>query len=221
MRTQCCEVPLNIYLRFFLRLCSCLYFFEIPDMMRPGGLLHPDHAVQEAVWVLHGFRVLLVNMRPRNFRLILRNMRPDAGRRPGLGIKVRLHGQHHRRCDTIWNNAQSHALGRCSKLSGKQLLLGWITITLRWIRERSQIMRSWGGRVFYLLFIGFNITVINYSFVALLHWNSHITMGLQKIILCQYFFAFLSIFFHIIHFTLFAMFCQFGSLFLIDILTFS
>ena len=114
--------------------------------MRPGGLLHPDHAVQEAVGVLHSFRVLLVNMRPRNFRLILTNMRPDAGRRPGLGIKVRLHGQHHRRCDTIWNNAQSHTLGRCSKLSGKQLLLGWITITLRWIRERSQIMWSWGGR---------------------------------------------------------------------------
>ena len=135
-----------IYLRFFLRLCSCLYFFEIPDMMRPGGLLHPDHAVQESVGVLHSFRVLLVNMRPRNFRLILTNMRPDAGRRPGLGIKVRLHGQHHRRCDTIWNNAQSHTLGRCSKLSGKQLLLGWITITLRWIRERSQIMWSWGGR---------------------------------------------------------------------------
>ena len=114
--------------------------------MRPGGLLHPDHAVQESVGVLHSFRVLLVNMRPRNFRLILTNMRPDAGRRPGLGIKVRLHGQHHRRCDTIWNNAQSHTLGRCSKLSGKQLLLGWITITLRWIRERSQIMWSWGGR---------------------------------------------------------------------------
>ena len=63
-------------------------------MMRPGGLLHPDPAVQEAVGVPDSFRVLLVIMRPRNFRFIHTNMRPDAGRRPG--IKVRLHGRHHR-----------------------------------------------------------------------------------------------------------------------------
>ena len=74
--------------------------------------------------------------------------------------------------------------------------------------------------LFYFLFIGFNTTEINYQFVALLHWNSHIIIGIQKIILRQYFFTFLSIIFHIINFTLFAIFCHFGSFVFIDILTF-
>ena len=45
--------------------------------------------------------------------------------------------------------------------------------------------------ILFILFIGFNITVINYLFIAFLHWNSH---GDSKFFFCQYFFTFNSCF---------------------------
>ena len=93
-------------------------------------------------------------------------------------------------------------------------------LTLKKFNFNTIVLHTLIKLFYFYLFIGFNITVINYQFVALLHWNSHITMGIQKIFLRQYFFTFLSIIFHIINFTLFAIFCHFGSFIFIHILTF-